>query len=109
MLIYREHPPAPDLAAYELCYWSLDSTAEPSATPESHLVLPDGCVDILFDDSSAEPVTVVGNMTRPVVASIPGETRLFGVRFRPGGAHAFLRLPLHEITDQRLDLRAFWR
>lgn len=71
------------------------------ASDVTERVLPDGCADIVFslDDGTA---MMVGTMTRPLVLR-GGTPSFFGVRFRPGRADAFLRLPLDEITDRTVE------
>jgi AraC-like DNA-binding protein len=96
-LHYQEAPPAPPLAAYVRCYWSLHGAA---GGPESALwrILPDGCADVLFEPGR-EPVRWVGTMTRPLEV-FPGRSAdMFGVRFEPGGPHALTGHPLHPLTD----------
>ena len=43
-------------------------------------------------------------MTGPILISSTGPVQLLGIRFHPGGTLPFLRLPLHEVTDQVVDL-----
>jgi AraC-like DNA-binding protein len=38
----------------------------------------------------------------------PSEMRLYGVRFKPGGAYPFLGLPMSELYNQVVSLDAFW-
>jgi AraC-like DNA-binding protein len=86
-----------------------------------HRVLPDGCVDIVFNlgDTWSGPATangragfrggaVVGTMTAPLLVQ-PGRCEEFlGVRFRPGRALAFLRASAHEFTDTWVRLEDVW-
>jgi len=84
---YREIAPSPRLRRYVECYWE-----QSQAEAADHLVLPDGCVDILFSRSGAEPIglSAVGLMTAPMrVPGVPARS-FFGVRFRPGMASAFI-------------------
>jgi AraC-like DNA-binding protein len=85
---YREILPAARLARYVECYWSRE---ERQGTP-GHSVLPDGCVDILFSARYGEPVdlSIVGLMTTRHEVDLPVGQCLFGVRFRPGMAAAFI-------------------
>jgi len=71
-------------------------------------VLPDGCADLVFDlgEGSSD---VVGTMTRPLFLPPQGSFEFLGVRFRPGRAAAFLRIPLAEITDARVPLGELWK
>lgn len=96
---YREYPPHPALAPYVACYWSVASAAE-----VRNRVLPDACIDIVFAGS----LKVVGAMRRAAVLMVSQEQAAAGIRFKPGGAAAFLRLPLHEVTDEQLPLDALW-
>lgn len=48
-------------------------------------------------------------MTRPLFLPSQGSFEFLGVRFRPGRAAAFLRIPLAEITDARVPLGEIWR
>jgi AraC-like DNA-binding protein len=83
-------------------------------------VLPNGVVEWIFNISDS-PHLVIDNenpekfefFRRSWVAGFqnsylnimsPGETKLFGVRFKPGGAYPFLRFPLDEISDQVVDI-----
>src|SRR5690242_21015383 len=47
-------------------------------------------------------------MRRADVIPLAGHVDLLGVRFRPGGALQFLRLPLHELADRHVALDALW-
>jgi AraC-like DNA-binding protein len=71
-------------------------------------VLPDGCADLVFDlgEGSSD---VVGTMTKPLFLPPQGSFEFLGVRFRPGRAAAFLRIPLAEITDARVPLGEIWK
>ena len=57
--VYREYMPPPHLARYVECFWSV----EPRADAIEHLILPDGCEDIVFLSASGT-VAAVGTMTR---------------------------------------------
>jgi AraC-like DNA-binding protein len=102
---YREHRPAPDLRDLVDCFWSRTLG---NGMGEPHRVLPDGCVDLLFDLDAGRGF-VVGTMTRALM--VPGDTltRVVAVRFRPGAASALLRRPIHELTDRQIPLADVWR
>jgi AraC-like DNA-binding protein len=51
---------------------------------------------------------ISGEQVRPLHLVSPNGATLLGVRFRPGGAHSFFRLPISELTSQVLDLDQFW-
>jgi AraC-like DNA-binding protein len=105
--MYREVAPGPTLAQAVECYWS-SAAAAPAGGSILHRVLPDGCMDLLFDFGAAggDRATIVGTMSRPLVVTSDGATDLFGIRFRPGGIICFLPLDATELTDDRADLSA---
>jgi AraC-like DNA-binding protein len=104
---YREYAPGPALARAVECFWS--SAAPATAAPRSHRVLPDGCMDILFDfrAEARERVTIVGTMSRALLVESRGATDLFAIRFRAGGLPALLGLDAAELRDRIADLGAF--
>lgn len=112
-LHYREHLPPPDLAGRVECVWTLRSRGRLPAAVLNR-VLPDGCTDVIFDPGgpsgahSGAGSYAVGAMLRPAEVWLEGEVDLLGVRFRPGGAAAFLPLPLAEITGAVVPLDALW-
>jgi AraC-like DNA-binding protein len=86
-IIYREIPASARLRRYVECYWSQSREGA-----GDYVVLPDGCVDILFSRSADEPtgLATVGLMTTPMQAQGAPVQSFFGVRFRPGMASAFI-------------------
>lgn len=94
--MYREHQPDradPTVGACIEAFWSFTSVGKP------HRVLPDGCMDLLFELGTAR-LRIVGAMTRAEVVCVPQGESVFGVRFRPGRAALFLRSGAHELADQ---------
>jgi AraC-like DNA-binding protein len=105
---YREYRPTWVLRPYVSCYWS---SCEPAPLiPVERRVLPDGCIDILFDLSSDRDSRglIVGTMTRPLLFHTSDRIQFIAVRFRPGGAVPFLRIPAAEITDSQCELPKAW-
>lgn len=94
---YRELPPPRGLERQLACVWRSHDRAV--------RVLPDACVDIVWDRSE---LVVAGPATRATQApATPGQARC-GVRFRVGAAGAGLRVPASELLDQRVPLRELW-
>jgi AraC-like DNA-binding protein len=101
---YVEHRPSQVLRPFVVCSWTRDANA--GDTDASDRILPDGCVDIIWDERS---LFVAGPDTGPVILEPAARsTRYAGVRFRPGAAPAFLRVPASELRDQRVPLDALW-
>ncbi|HEX8451357.1 MAG TPA: helix-turn-helix transcriptional regulator [Longimicrobium sp.] len=94
--LYLEHDPPPALAARVECLWTLRSDG-PLPAPALNRVLPDGCIDLIFDLGDRPRGYAVGAMTRAVPVHVAGRVEIVGVRFRPGGAA--LGLPAGELTD----------
>lgn len=114
MMYYRECPPNSALSPFVRCYWHMAREGRlPVGT--AHRVLPDGCVDVLFNLSDSfhgmgpgqrfgQSTYVIGAMLQPTVVRFGRNLDVVGVRFRPGGAYPFLQFPLYEITDRVLPL-----
>jgi len=111
---YKEFPPHPALRAYVACLWASASGGPArDGRAASHRVLPDNCIDILWQDTGA-PAFAVGMMTRAIHVASERVVRTVAVRFKPGAAGIFLSqthgpaLPLHHLADRRNDLDQLW-
>ena len=100
---YYEYPPHPALAAHVACVWA---ACAPGGR-QAYRVLPDNCVDILWQDGG-QPGFAIGMMSSAIVVASDRPTRTVAVRFKPGAAGAFLATPLHALTDQRADIDLLW-
>jgi AraC-like DNA-binding protein len=95
MSAYRELPAARELHPYVACRWVREVPLEGG---ESNLVLPDGCVDLIWRNGR---VVIAGpDRAAQPTALNAGET-IVGVRLRPGVAGAVLGLPASELLDSR--------
>ena len=122
---YREVRPAPPLRPFLECFWFLSAEdaavtdGADGAPPEP--VLPDGCTELIvhlgepfrrIDDTGAveeQPgAFFVGQMTRPLVIQPSRRARAMGIRFRPGGALAFLGMPMSGLSDRTVPIDALW-
>lgn len=93
--MYREVPSSVGPAVR--CVW--ERTAE---RPDDPLVVPDGCVDLVwYDDGRLE---VAGPDTTGRRVALRRGTWIVGVRLAPGLAPALLGLPAHELRDSQVDL-----
>lgn len=99
---YREVAPAAPLRAGLTCAWTYQAPSRP--VPDV-LVIPDGCVDLIWTD---DEVFIAGPDPVAQPASIAPGALLVAVRFAPGAAQAFLGLPLRNITGQRVALHDLW-
>lgn len=79
-------------------------TSTPPTDPGGHLVLPDGCMDLLWSEGR---LLVAGPDTRAFVPDGP-PAPWAGLRFFPGAAPAFLGVPAHELRDRRVELAQLW-
>jgi methylphosphotriester-DNA--protein-cysteine methyltransferase len=97
---YREHPSPAGLTELVACLWE-----NPTVRVRPQLVVPDGCVDLVwFGDGRLH---VVGADTGPHTVEPVGST-VTGIRLRPGAAGAVLGVPASEVRDQRVDLALLW-
>jgi AraC-like DNA-binding protein len=94
---YREWAPPPALRGSVSCLWA---SVTPAGSPEVTLVLPDACIDLIWQ--SGRGVYVAGPDTGPAPEPLAGGTILAGLRLRPGAGGPALGLPLSELLDQRV-------
>lgn len=114
---YSESEPRGCAALVVKSYWELSyDRDEMSGEPEP--VLPDGCVEIIFDFcdrfvtyhandfTTVQPRSIVaGQLSSRLLIGPSGNTDIFGVRLRPEAGFALLGISMAEIRDQIVDLR----
>ena len=99
---YRQFLPSYPLTAFIECYWIFRAPEAYSSTNER--LIPGGRIECMFNFSSplhlmigaaasiepsrSEPV-LMGQRDRVFYARVTGETRILGIRFKPGGLYAF--------------------
>ncbi len=105
MVLYQEHPPCAALAPYLACLWTCH--VQPEGQAISHRVLPDNCIDILWQD--CDPLGGVAGMMRSAIAvPFARPVRTIAARFKPGAASYFFHTPLHELIDLHPALNDLW-
>jgi AraC-like DNA-binding protein len=98
---YREQGAARGLDRWVECVWAVES----AEAVEGYAVRPDGCLDILWSGTGLE---VVGAMTAEQKYDLAPGAVTCGLRFRPGMAASFLRVPAGELTDRVIRLEDLW-
>lgn len=83
------------------CLWTVTAA---EAAP--HLILPDGCMDIVYWPEGG--LRVVGTMTAPETIALTAGTTVTGLRFRPGAAAATFRVAGDELVDTWAALEDVW-
>jgi len=104
MYYYQEYSPDIRLTTWVKKYWFASGFASSELTPK---VFPDGCPYIIFKFDRTVGTSyayLLGMRTAFIEAHYPKSTQLFGVGFKPAGITAFTRVPLEELTDQRVEL-----
>lgn len=97
---YREYRPAAAVAPAVACTWH-----GVAVWPRSMRLLPDGCLDLVWDGGHARAVRPAPGLVRRAI----GETaHVTGVRIRPGWAAAILGMPARDLPDVA-DLADAWR
>ncbi|WP_340561650.1 helix-turn-helix transcriptional regulator [Streptomyces sp. GSL17-111] len=83
--------------------------------PSPALVLPDGCMDLIWRDGDGDGdgdggagFVVAGPDTRAQEGAGPPGTTWTGLRFTPGTGPAVLGVPARELRDLRVPLDALW-
>jgi len=114
---YVETPPSLRLADLVKCFWSLEYS--PSGAGEPEPVVPDGCIEIIFNladrfrryhasglvETQAASL-IAGQMHRSILIGPTGNVHLFGIRFKPAGAFPFFRFGMSDLVDRVESLRA---
>jgi AraC-like DNA-binding protein len=95
---YAERAVAPDLRSHLRCSWT-------TVTRSGGVVLPDGCLDLMWIDGS---LVVAGPDTGAAPSGLRAGLEIAAVRFRPGVAPAVLGLPASALRDRRVPLRELW-
>src|SRR4051812_20079863 len=106
---YREIDPSPALAPFVRCIWRLRGVSGGAAEP----IIPDGCGEIVINvgdpfvrysatgSSHVQPARLVaGQITRALTVQPSGRIDVWGIRFHPWCASAFLDVPAVELRDQ---------
>ena len=95
---YRELAPPAALRPSVSCLWA---SVVPAGDAADTVVLPDACVDLIWEQGKG--AYVAGPDTGPVPAVIPPGTAVAGVRFAPGAGGPALGMPLSALLNQRVD------
>jgi methylphosphotriester-DNA--protein-cysteine methyltransferase len=90
------------LRGFVAAFWTYTGHGQP------HRVLPDGCLDFIFNLGSGA-ATVVGPMSRAIVVPVRAGLESFGVRFGPGHAARFIDADASELLDAQGQLDALTR
>jgi AraC-like DNA-binding protein len=96
---YREFAPSPPLHALLACRWERELPLDDPS--DSTLILPDGCVDLLWRDGK---LTVAGLDRTAWRSPVHSGSSIVGVRLRPGVAGAVFGIPASELLDARVPL-----
>ncbi len=113
---YCEYQASPFLSPYIETFWTFRTKDEKGR--HTQRVLPDGCTDIIFNFGDSVTslthesrslltgnVYVVGTMTASALTQNAACCDLLGIRFRPAGMFAFMRVALHELKDRVVQLK----
>ncbi|WP_018755021.1 helix-turn-helix domain-containing protein [Paenibacillus terrigena] len=101
-LNYSEMLPSDALKPYVACYWRLTSQSRLEEVI-LHRVIPDGCVDILFDLTSGE-THFAGIMNQVDMIPLIGDVHLLGIRFLPVSIPFLLKGDAAFLVNHMLDV-----
>ncbi len=103
-MAYRELLPHRALRLFVDRYWLRSPETRIPAQSAEARILPDGCIDVIYDLGEVPSARAVGTMTRAVVVETRSTGWLVGIRFRPGTAAPFLGTPASALTDSVVPL-----
>jgi methylphosphotriester-DNA--protein-cysteine methyltransferase len=98
---YREFKAPVAIAPVVACTWE-----HQPATDQKQLVIPDGCVDLIW--LAEGELVIAGADTGPRQVELSAGVRTSGIRFRPGTAGAMLGIPASELRDQQVSAALVW-
>jgi AraC-like DNA-binding protein len=96
---YREFEPSPPLHPLVACRWLREPPEDDPA--DSTLILPDGCVDLIWRDGS---LLVVGLDSAARRSPVKPGAPIAGIRLRPGVAGAVFGMPASDLLDVQVPL-----
>jgi AraC-like DNA-binding protein len=99
MTSYRELAPSGEVYSLVACRWMRQ--AEEGEASDSVLVLPDGCVDLIWRDGELV-LAGLDQTARP--SPVTAGERILGLRLRPGVAGSVLGMPASEVLDVHIRL-----
>jgi len=112
-MIYNQVKPHSGLINYIDAFWAVEGVGEQL---RKECILPDGCVDLIFnlgDDCKtgngsltmqSGKTYLVGTMTTSQESFLNSQTKLMGVRFKPGAFSSFYNYaPLNQVTNKTID------
>ncbi|HEX7094918.1 MAG TPA: DUF6597 domain-containing transcriptional factor [Acidimicrobiales bacterium] len=99
--MYHELAPPPAMRGVVACSWHRQPDDD-----GPFVVLPDGCVDLVWRSDGR--VFVAGPDRGPHVHVHPPASSFDGVRLLPGRAASVLGVAAHELVDSLVDLRDLW-
>lgn len=98
--------PSPDLTPWIAHYWIIHWDLR-GCEPYVAESLPHPNVHLIFENGSS---VVAGVQTHKFSRLLQGQSRVFGVKFRPGGFRPFLDIPVSKLADRIIPaLRIFGR
>lgn len=106
---YREFLPCKALEPYVACYWTVEFDA--SYGRRLHRIIPDGCVDIIFDlkaPSFSKGAMVAGFMTSYETIDLTESRASFGIRFFVEQARRWIGHSISELTGRTVFLEDVW-
>ncbi len=101
-LTYMELPPSSHLSDFISCYWIVE-TKTGGADAISHRILPDGCIDIIFD-FIGESAFICGVTDKTDNMTLNGKFRYFGIRFLPRAISYILKSDTAGSLNVRVDI-----
>jgi hypothetical protein len=120
-MIFRVKPPSPPLRAHVEYFWCHEGFVSDYVMER---LMPDGGVELILDlrdgpkawqeldgerpTHSVRRSWISGQHIRPIAIEAAQDSCMIGARFRPGGAHAVLALPLSELNDAVVEMDLLW-
>jgi methylphosphotriester-DNA--protein-cysteine methyltransferase len=120
-VIFRIELPSPVLRPFVESFWYHEGFVVDYSLER---LLPDGAIELILDltegpkrwlDPERDPRPrsvqrswISGQHSRHILIETTESSSMMGVRFRPGGAHPFLDVPVSELNDSVVEMECLW-
>jgi methylphosphotriester-DNA--protein-cysteine methyltransferase len=120
-VLYRVQKPSPPLQSFIENLWYHEGVTTDHAMDR---LLPDGAIELIFDLTDRPKIWydsetpgrvrtvgeswLSGQHRRSIVIESAKESCMIGARFRPGGLHPFLAMPVAEVNDAVEETELLW-
>ncbi len=100
LLEIKKHTPSKILSTYIDAYWSIKNI---SSNDIEIPIVPDGCMDIIYQNKK---IFFVGVMSEAILVNTKSDEYTFGIRFKPSILSQILDVKASDFLDKKVELKS---